>query len=116
MTRIHLLWILELLSHLTHFPALAGSPTLRFPSETRRSATALERNCTGELFIGIEMFRLVRLLPVPLLLLLVACNESAVTPAAVQSTATVAATNAPTSTPIMDIYEQNTLLFDYDAA
>src|SRR5687767_9876204 len=107
MTRSDLLWILELLSHLTHFPALAGSPTLQFPSETRRSATALERNCTGELFIGREMFRLVRLLPVPLLLLLVACSGPAVTPTAVQSTPTVTATNASTSTPIMDIYEQN---------
>jgi dienelactone hydrolase len=57
----------------------------------------------------------IHLLPVALLLLLVACNESAVTPATVQSTATVAITNVPTSTPIMDIYEQNIHLFDYDA-
>ncbi len=64
------------------------------------------------------MFRkfLVHLLPVPLLLLLVACGESAVTSVTVQSTSTVTATNAPTSTPIMDIYEQNIHLFDYEAA
>jgi predicted esterase len=50
-----------------------------------------------------------------LLFLLVACNGSISTPAAVGPTPAVAITGTATSTPLPGIYEQGIQLFDYDA-
>ena len=52
---------------------------------------------------------------VSLLILLAACSGPAVPPTTVQPTVTVAVTDAPTSAPAANTYEQNIQLFDYDA-
>jgi uncharacterized protein len=50
-----------------------------------------------------------------LMILFTRCSEPMSTPIVVQHTSTIASTEAPTATPITDIYEQNIQLFNYDA-